>query len=320
MAVTLSRQGQANSAGAVTANFLRVFSGEVLAAFNGATVVAPYALTKNIKSGKSAMFPATGLSTVSYHTAGAELTGDAINNSAVTISIDGQLVANTFIDDLDDAMADYDARSVYATNMGSEIAGLLDEHVIIEGLKGAAASATVTGLPGGTELTDANFGSATASTKAQALYDGLFESQAKLDDNKAPQTGRFFVTTPTNYAALIQVAQSSGFSAINKDFGGKGDVAQGIIYELAGFTILKSPWTPFGSNRAASGNYTYHAFDASNYVGLCGCSNSVGVVKLMDLAMKQEYRLEYLAQMIVASMAAGVGFLRPECLVSFKTS
>lgn len=49
-----SRLGQANSAGATDALFLKVFSGEVMSAFNARTVMADKTRVRNITSGKSA--------------------------------------------------------------------------------------------------------------------------------------------------------------------------------------------------------------------------------------------------------------------------
>jgi len=51
---TVSRLGQAGLTGDVDALFLKVFSGEVMAAFNANTVMSDKTRVRNITSGKSA--------------------------------------------------------------------------------------------------------------------------------------------------------------------------------------------------------------------------------------------------------------------------
>jgi hypothetical protein len=51
---TVSRSGQANTTGDVKALFLKVFAGEVLTAFEEATVTAGRFMERSISSGKSA--------------------------------------------------------------------------------------------------------------------------------------------------------------------------------------------------------------------------------------------------------------------------
>jgi hypothetical protein len=52
--------GAVNNAGAADALFLKVFAGEVLTAFQNATVFDSKQRVRKIASGKSASFPATG--------------------------------------------------------------------------------------------------------------------------------------------------------------------------------------------------------------------------------------------------------------------
>lgn len=56
---TVLAVGQINGAGATDALFLKMFAGELLTAFDEANVVMDKHTVRNIKSGKSASFPAT---------------------------------------------------------------------------------------------------------------------------------------------------------------------------------------------------------------------------------------------------------------------
>ena len=54
---TVSRIGQAAGSGSTSALFLKVFAGEVLAAFQRANKMLPITTVRTISSGKQATFP-----------------------------------------------------------------------------------------------------------------------------------------------------------------------------------------------------------------------------------------------------------------------
>ena len=62
---TPSRLGQVNAANSADALFLKQFSGEVLTAFEQATVTADKHMVRTIANGKSAQFPVMGRSSAS---------------------------------------------------------------------------------------------------------------------------------------------------------------------------------------------------------------------------------------------------------------
>ena len=69
-AAPASRAGldQNNSGAGVDSLFLKVFSGEILTAFETSTVMKELHTIRTIGSGKSASFPVTGVADSSYHT------------------------------------------------------------------------------------------------------------------------------------------------------------------------------------------------------------------------------------------------------------
>lgn len=102
---TVSRLGQANLSGDTDALFLKVFSGEVLTAFEEANVFdASKHMVRSIAHGKSASFPVTWKVTSSYHTPGVEITGGQVRHGERVITIDGLLIAPVFIANIDEAM------------------------------------------------------------------------------------------------------------------------------------------------------------------------------------------------------------------------
>ena len=67
---TVSFLGKADNSGDDNALFLKVFSGEVLAAFARQNKMLGMTSVRTISQGKSAQFPAVGKTTAAYHTPG----------------------------------------------------------------------------------------------------------------------------------------------------------------------------------------------------------------------------------------------------------
>jgi hypothetical protein len=315
-----NRLGQANGAGDVEANFLEMFSGEVLVAFERKNKFANRVTTKTVSSGKSWQFPATGKTAAVYHTPGAQLLGqDSVLQNKITIPIDKKLITHEFIADIDEAINHYDSRSIYAKEMGNALAVAMDKHILVEAALGARASATVTGENGGTTVTDANLNSATDTDRATAWIDSLYTAAETLDDNDAPEEGRWCALPNQDYYILVKTVQTSGFSAINADYGARGSFADGTVFNIAGIELVKTNnlSTTDISSPAANSLFDEHNGNFSETAGIVGCQNAVGVVKLMDLSVQQEYDITRQGTLLVASYALGMKYLRPECLIEF---
>jgi hypothetical protein len=87
------------------ANFLKIFSGEVLTTFNRETIFKDLTMKRSISSGKSASFPITGRFSSRYHRPGDFITGQG-NKGMIgekIITIDDLLIADASIYDLDEA-------------------------------------------------------------------------------------------------------------------------------------------------------------------------------------------------------------------------
>lgn len=321
MAYTPSRPGQINGAGDALALFLKVFSGEVLTAFEQTTVMLDKHMIRTIQNGKSATFPATGRASAAYFVPGTtELSGSTINGNEVVVTIDGLLLAHTFVHQIDELMNHFDVRGIYSTELGRKLAWAFDTNVLAEIILGARAVATVTGLPGGTVIEDSDFGSATPATKAQAIADALFSAAQKLDENDAP-TERYAVFRPAEYYTLVSAVQTGGFSVIHKDYGGQGSYADGKVINIAGINIVKSnnlPITNLSSLGSTDPQY-FHKPNASTTKGVVFAREAVATVKLMDLATESEWDIRRQGTWLVAKYAMGHKFIRPECCVELRT-
>ncbi|MQB00669.1 MAG: capsid protein [Actinobacteria bacterium] len=311
---TVSRFGSVNGSGDAEALFLKQWSGEVLTSFHEMNVTDDKHLIRTIASGKSAQFPATGVVTAAYHTPGAYLVGQSVNSNEVVISIDDLLVADVFVDTLDDAMNHFDMRSIYTSEAALALSEQQDRHVLQQGYIAAAASATITGGDAGTEITDAD-----ASTNGSSLAGSLFDAAQALDENKVTEMDRFAFVKPAQYYLLVQTTD-----AINRDWGGSGAYSEGKIFRVAGLNIVKTNNLANGSDISTAPGHgdadARHAVNATNYVALVMQKAAVGTVRLIGLQNEMAYVIQNQGHLIISKYAQGHSALRPECAALIKTS
>ena len=308
---TVSFVGQANGAGDERALHLKVFSGEVMNTFEETNVMMPLHQVRSIASGKSAQFPKIGTATASYHTAGNEILGTAIKHNEVVISIDNLLLSDVFIANIDEALSHYEVRSAYARELGQVLANEFDKHVLqCVVLAAKTTTPTITGGHAGEELTQAGFAS-TGST----LSTGLFDAAQKLDEKDIPENDRYGVFPPAQYYALAETTD-----VINRDWGGRGNFAEGEVLKVAGIHIVKSNHVPSTNINLSAPNPTAYNADYSDCVGAVFHKSAVGTVKLMDLAIESGYDIRRQGTLMVSKMAVGHGVLRPESSIGFQTA
>lgn len=303
--------GQANGSGATDALFLKVFGGEVLAAFEEANVVMDKHTVRTISSGKSAQFPATWKVSAGYHTPGAEIVGQASNVNERVITIDDLLYASAFIANIDEAKSHYDVRSTYSKECGRALANNWDKNVLQVGVLAARAAATVTGANGGTTLTSA---ATDYKTSATALAAGIYSGVQAMDEKDIPEgEEKFCYVRPAQYYLL---AQST--TLLSRDWApGNGNYKDGKILSIGGANIVKTNHLPVAN--ITSGPTAYQG-DFSKTAFLLMTKQAVGTVKLLDLAQEMAYDIRRQGTLIVAKYAVGHGILRPECSVEGKTT
>ena len=312
---TVSFLGKADNSGDDNALFLKVFSGEVLAAFARQNKMLGMTSVRTISQGKSAQFPAVGKTPAAYHTPGNEITGSVIKHNERVITIDDLLISDSFIAQLDEAKNHYDVRSIYSNEMGNALARTVDQHLLQLAVLAAQASTTVNGENGGEVITDAD-----AKTNAASLITSIFDAAQALDEKDVPENDRFCVVPPATYYNIVE-----NDKILNRDFGGANGVyAEGTVLKVAGINIVKSNTavTAFTDQSGASStgeNNTYNG-DFSNTAAVVFHKSAIGTVKLMDLAMESEYDIRRQGTLMVAKMALGHGILRPEAAVEIQTA
>lgn len=334
-----SRLGQKNATGTTNDLFLKVFSGEIITVFDEVNVMLPTTTVRTITTGKSAQFPAVGVANATYHVPGQDILADdaatpeylsSVKHNEIIIVINDLLVSSVFIDSLDEAKNHYDVRGEYTKQMTGALSAKADRTLIHHGIQGAREAAD---RFGGTDYIgksiDIGAASAAAVTSAQLIKE-IFAAAEYMDSKDVPSDDRYVVLSPTEYYKLIASADgSAGGLVLNRDFGneGNGSIAGGTIMSVAGFKVLKSNHMPTANldvSATHSGDQSTLADatltgDGNIPIALCYQKGGLGTVKLRDLRVEAERRIERQGHLIVASYAMGHEVLRTECLVELKT-
>lgn len=254
-----SRVGQNLSTGTdMNELFLKVFSGEILTAFETSTIMKGLQTLRTISSGKSASFPVTGIASANYHTVGnsileTEASGSSkylsdIQKTEKQIFIDDMLVSSVFLANLDELKNHYDIRSIYASELGKALAKRFDIATMKTLFGASAAAANISGVTAaGSRIT-----SGVDHSTAQGIIDSLYAVAAKLDENEAPSEGRFAILAPSTYYKLITsdnvaVSNAGAFGGTSNVVGGfnvkspfEGATASGVVPMVAGISLFKS--------------------------------------------------------------------------------
>jgi hypothetical protein len=303
--------GQVNGAGATDAMFLKIFSGEVLTAFETACVTASKHFVRQIAHGKSATFPATWKVTGGYHTPGTEIVGQASNVAERVITIDDLLLASVFIPNVDEAKNHFDYRNIYATECGNFLASNWDKNVLQLMALAARASATVTGAFGGTSLTSAT---TLYKTSATDLVAGIFAAVQAMDEKDIPESqGKNCFIRPAQYYLLAQLKD-----LVDTDWAqGNGNMAEAKVLRVAGASLVKTNNLP--STVVSTGPTAYQG-DFTKTAAVISTDAAVGTLKLLDMQSEMAYDIRRQGTLIVAKYLLGSGILRPECSVELKTT
>jgi hypothetical protein len=303
--------GQVNGAGATDALFLKIFSGEVLTAFETECVAASKHFVRSISQGKSATFPATWKVTGGYHTPGAEIVGQTSNVNERVITIDDLLLASVFIPNIDEAKNHFDYRNIYASECGRFLANNWDKNILQLFVLAARASATVTGAFGGTSLTSTG---TLYKTSATDLVAGIFAAVQAMDEKDIPSSReKNAFMRPAQYYLLAQLKD-----LVDRDHSnGNGDYADAKVLKVAGASLVKTNNLP--TTNVATGPTQYQG-DFTKTAAVIATPDAVGTLKLMDLQSEMEYDIRRQGTLLVAKYLMGSGILRPECSVELKTT
>lgn len=315
--VTIAAPGQIAGAGDKLAMFLKVFAGEVLAAFTEKCVTNGKHIERSISSGRSAQFPVFGRASAAYLKAGGNLDDLRVNiqQAERTILIDGLLTSDCLIFDLDEAMAHYDFRAEYSRQLGEALAKAQDGAVLAEIAKMVVENKeNLTGLGKGAIFTEELAAADIGETEAMgvALFKMILKVKTLFSTNSVPEGDRYIYIKPVALNALI-----ANKDIINKLYGATMTIEGNNPPRLVGFQLIETPNLTIGGAAKNDGviQGEAHEFPAT-YVDTCmfiaAHRSAVGTLTLKGLSMEHARRANLQADEIIAKYAKGFGGLRPE--------
>ena len=252
LTTSLTRPGQANSAGDARALYLKLFSGEMFKGFQHNAIARDLVMKRTLRNGKSLQFIYTGHTKAEFHTPGNAILGNTDGAPPVaekTITCDDLLISSAFVYELDEVLSHYDLRSEISRKIGYALAQKYDRLIFRALTRGARAASPITKAnfvePGGTQIRVGSTANASDAYNAGNLVNAFYDAAAALDEKGVSMDGRVAVLNPRQYYALIQDIGTNGL--INRDVQGTAlQSGQGII-EIAGIKIFKSMNIPFFS-------------------------------------------------------------------------
>jgi hypothetical protein len=294
--------------------FLKVFAGEVLTAFETNVTLKERTRQRTITSGKSAQFPAIFKASASYHTPGAEITGQDIRHNEVIVTIDDLLIADAFIANIDEAMNHYDVRAPYSKELGNALALAYDKNVARNIYRAANGAALFTGDTGGSQVTDAD-----ADSNAVSLGESIWAAKQAMEERDVP------VDTTEVYAAFkpaqwYLLAQEPTL-VLNRDVDGDGSYSRGTFSMIGGVSVIKSNAYPWGTDDSSNTDIpSDYRVNMTNTVGCVFTESAAATVQLMGLGMESEYDIRRQGTLMVAKYAVGHGPLLNKCAVEIQTA
>ena len=313
---TVSRLGEVAGGSADPKElFLKVFSGEVLTAYETAVILKGLTRQRTITSGKSVSFPLVWKASTEYHTPGTEIDGQVIKHGEKVISIDDLLISAVFVADIDEAMNHYEVRSIYSGEMGRALALAYDKNVCRNVLLSARGAAQIDGeaSSAGAFLQDAD-----GASSATSLADSIIDARRILDEKDVPVD-----TMPVNAIVkptLWYLLSKETTKLMNRDVAG-GDYAAGRLPLLGGVKVYKSNAFVFGSDDSANTNIpaAYRAAWATSLAAVF-VEPAAATVQLLGLAMETERSVRHQGTFMVGKYAVGHGTLLHRCAVEIGSA
>lgn len=306
-----------------TGLFLKIFGGEVFAAFSEAVVTLDKHFVREIQSGKSAQFPKTWKVSAGYHTAGQEMLGQDTDETERVISIDGLLVSHVGIYDLDEAMSHFEIRSRYTQELGRALARVLDTNVmrtVVKTARDVSPFSTTSPFPAGTVITSADLTGTLAATAVGAQWwEALRQMRIDAGTANIPDGDRLYVAVPHATFDSILYAQvgdtaANPFLFANRDlsFGGQGGVGVTGAIESDGIVVMRSNLIPQANDSANGDVKAKYRADFTATLGVGWHGDGVGTTRLIGMGLEQTRDTRRQEDFIVAKMAVGHGAVRNE--------
>lgn len=294
------------------ATALKLYTGEVLKAFNQKNIALGTVKNRTIQGGSSAQFIVSGAAAsgdIQTHTRGAAVTPVLLGNDERTISVSTRLVHSHFLDAVDEKIAQWDVMSEMARQSGIVLSDKIDTDVF-QLIGDAIITAPLVGQSYATvvdsgEVSEAAYNALTSTARGDILIDMSFQAQVALDQKNVPTDGRIMVLDRQSYADLVQSNKGTNIDYVDR---GNGSISNGRIAMMADLPIM---WT---NNLPATIGATTTALEGTP-LGFVYTPDVAGVVTLIGLKSELNYDYIRLGHLLVSYYALGMGVLNPSCVV-----
>ena len=307
------------------ATYLKLFSGEMIKAYESVCIAKDTVQNRTLRNGKSLQFIYTGRMAADYHQPGTPILGSENPPVAEKIVVmDDLLTSSAFLYDLDETLAHYSLRSEISSKIGHALAEAYDKKIFRIIAKSARTAHPITASPGpepGGSVIKLGAGN---EFNAQALVDAFFEAASILDEKNVPSGGRTAVLSPRQYYALISQVDTN---ILNRDYGNtQGNLNSGEgLYEIAGIKIRRSNNLPFmaGTVGRVDGENNDYSGDFSAHCGLIYQRDAAAVVQGIGPSIQTtggDVKTMYQGDLIVGRLAMGADWLNPAAAIELQAA
>jgi hypothetical protein len=320
---TPSRPGANLLGGDPRALMLDLFGGEVITAFETATILRDKHQTKSLAKGKSFKFPAIWKAGGGYHTPGTEITGRQIKHTEIAVDPDDKLVSDVFVADIDELLNHYDVRQPYTKELGEFLARHFDANVLRTILLASRGPALFTGDQGGSAIVDG-----TLATNGQSLLDAISAGKQVMDEKDVPVNSMpvHALFKPAQWYLMARTDRN-----LNRDYNGGGATLQkqslttvdeiavyksNIAAEVFGVDNTVAPYSDSADEKFIPSVYRgkFGTTVGAIWTPMAACSAIVQDVgfQIVDQPEKQ-------GTLLIARMMVGSRKLRTKCAVELRT-
>lgn len=282
---------------------------EVLATYKVNLVVAD--LVRNMdhtgKKGATVHLPAPTRGNASAKTAENQVTLIANVESETTFTIDQHWEYSRLIEDIVAKQAFDSLRQFYTDDAGYALAKRVDTFLFSKSATFQAGTAYSTAVVGDGVTVWNPAANATAGNAATLTDDGIRRLIQTLDSADVPGTNRAFVVPPVEKRKLMGLPRFTE-EAFTGEAGSGNSIRNGIFGDLYGIKVYVSNNCP-----------TIAAGDASTdqYVSMLIHRDALVLLTQLTPRVQTQYKLEWLADLMVADTIFGGGVLRDEAGVAF---
>lgn len=290
---------------------LDVRGGEVLTAYNAATIMSDKVQSQTLAGAKAVKFPAFWNADAHYHVPGVELLGGQIASQDITVTPDDKLVSDVFVADVDEALYDVEVRSPYTEAIGRALAQHNDANIMRAILKSARQGALFTGDQGGSTLINAGF-----ATTAQTLFDGLSQAKETMDTKDVPVDVHpvHAVLQPAQWYLLARSDRN-----LNRDYnGGASTIRKHVLDTVDDIMVHKSNIASkvFGVDGSLDTDIpAYYRLNGTNARGLVWTPYAAATVIVQDMGFQLVDQPEKQGVLLIGRRMSGTRALRSKTAV-----